>query len=69
MRIIKQGKMPGAEVYQAECAHCSTEIEFSRSEASFTSDPRDGDYLSIGCPTCKREITVGVRVRSHRGDY
>lgn len=63
MKIIKRGEVPGNEVYRLDCNHCHTEFEIKASEAKYSSDQRDGDYLSIDCPVCKTMCTHYVRSR------
>lgn len=60
MKIIQQGKNPNEKVYRATCRNCSTEIEFERHEANYHHDQRDGDYLSVPCPTCRRDIIAAA---------
>jgi RNase P subunit RPR2 len=56
MRIVKRG-IPKEEILiQAGCRHCDSVIEFSRSEGRITRDQRDGDFVTIICPVCGREI-------------
>lgn len=62
MKILKRGNAPTDRPIQAACRNCHSEIEFEIGEASVVSDPRDGDYLSIKCPVCGREITRNVRI-------
>lgn len=60
MKIIKEGRLPRAKVYRAECNNCGTIFEFKKEEAQYTSDQRDGDFLTIGCPLplCSRRTTI-----------
>lgn len=60
MKIIKQGIDPKTLVYKGSCNNCSTEVEFDRSEGKVTYDQRDGDYISVECPTCKHKINVDM---------
>ncbi|KQZ49724.1 hypothetical protein ASD54_12360 [Rhizobium sp. Root149] len=61
MKIIKQGIDPKSKVYIGECISCGTVIEFQRHEAQKeTFDQRDGSWMLIGCPTCKKGISVAV---------
>ncbi len=60
MKIIKQGSLPGDRPFRGTCRNCQTEIEFLQKEAIYHFDQRDGDYLSIGCPTCSTSITVAA---------
>lgn len=66
MKVIKQGKLAGDEVYQAKCNQCGTIVEFERKEARYESDQRDGDSLVVSCPTCGKEIWTAVRSRYER---
>jgi predicted RNA-binding Zn-ribbon protein involved in translation (DUF1610 family) len=66
VKILKQGKLAADEVYQGDCNHCGTEVEFQRKEARYVSDQRDGDALVVECPTCKHEIWTSVRSRMDR---
>ncbi|MGJ7500088.1 hypothetical protein ACSFBF_06985 [Variovorax sp. ZT5P49] len=61
MKIISRGKLPDLQPIQAECGYCHTVVEFTRQEARHVSDQRDGDYYSLACPVCSKEITKAVR--------
>jgi len=50
MKILKEGQLPEAQVYKATCRKCGTEYEFTRGEARYSSDQRDGDALITKCP-------------------
>jgi hypothetical protein len=58
MKILKQGLIPEEVVYTTTCAHCGTMFEFLQKEGKLTDDQRDGSYVSIECPTCKRTCTA-----------
>lgn len=60
MRIIQQGTNPASRPLTGSCNHCDTVIEFLPFEAKFHSDQRDGDFYSIECPTCRRQITASA---------
>ena len=60
VKVIKQGQKPESRVYRGSCRTCHTEIEFERHEAKYNVDQRDGDYLSIRCPTCSSDILVAA---------
>jgi len=60
VKVIKQGQKPESRVYRGACRTCHTEIEFERHEAKYNVDQRDGDYLSIRCPTCSSDILVAA---------
>lgn len=61
MKIIHRGERPEDQVYRAGCWRCATQVEFQRSEATYHSDQRDGDYLAVTCPVCGSAITASVR--------
>lgn len=52
MKILKMGERPEDKIHHGTCYRCHTEIEFSRSEGTITSDQREGDYVSVNCPVC-----------------
>ena len=56
MKILSQGKKPGDKTHIATCNYCQTQIEFQVSEGMITRDNRDGDRVSIACPTCANMI-------------
>jgi len=58
MKIIRQGLIPEEVVYRTECSKCDTEFEFTQKEGKYNSDQRDGDYISINCPTCGTQCTA-----------
>ena len=58
MRIIEKGVSPDDKTYRERCGYCKTLFEFDRKEAKFTSDQRDGDFLTVMCPTCARPVYV-----------
>lgn len=60
MKILKQGTPPEKRVFTATCNYCKTEIEFEQGEAKRVNDQRDGDFLSIPCPTCGHQITKAL---------
>lgn len=60
MRIIREGKIPEEKTYTVECHYCKTAFEFAQKEGRYQPDQRDGDYIEIACPTCKKPCTVAV---------
>lgn len=60
MKIIKPGIPKSERVYTAICRECNCEFSFTRGEAHFHSDQRDGDSLTVRCPQtgCGREVWV-----------
>jgi len=61
MRVIRQGTPRADRLYKATCRECDCEFEFQASEARFHPDQRDGDFLSIPCPTCHIVVNVAVK--------
>jgi endogenous inhibitor of DNA gyrase (YacG/DUF329 family) len=55
VKIIKQGKLPNEEVFQGDCTHCGTVVEFERKEAT-CSVGMGGVFLTVICPLCGRKI-------------
>ena len=58
--VTKQGALPSHDVFAGTCRVCSTEVEFLRGDAKLTFDQRDGDFLSVTCPTCSATINVNA---------
>lgn len=57
MRIIKPGIINGDKIEQVTCNKCKCEFEFALAEATLVADLRDGNYLAVSCPTCRRQVT------------
>lgn len=57
MRIIKQGKNPQDRPFRSTCRYCRTEFEWLPSEATLVWDQRDGNFYSLDCPTCGKQVT------------
>jgi RNase P subunit RPR2 len=55
MKVVKSGMVPRNKVYQATCKRCGCIFEFSRMEARYVEDNRDGDAVVIPCPECDEE--------------
>lgn len=64
--ILVMGKLPGENKHRARCKYCGTVFRFLRSEATYESDQRDGDYLAIKCPLCKTSVSVDVKASRER---
>lgn len=60
VKVTKPGALPEHDVFEGTCYRCKTEVEFERADAKFTSDQRDGDFLSVACPTCGGSIHVAA---------
>ena len=58
MRIIKKGKISEEKEYELQCKNCSTVFAFFRKEVDFHYDQRDGNFVSVSCPLCKKLITT-----------
>lgn len=61
MRIIKQGVPPETKEIEATCRNCDTVFAFLQIEAKRVNDQRDGDFWSIACPVCAKQVTKAVR--------
>jgi ribosomal protein S27E len=57
VRIIKQGQV---KLYRLTCEDCMCEFECFESEMKRISDQREGNYLTITCPSCKTQVTRGA---------
>lgn len=68
MKIIQRGVIPEEREYQVACPKCKTIFEFKHAEATYNSDQRDGDYLSICCPLCFHSCTKDARDYIRRGE-
>jgi len=55
MKIIKIGILP-PETKQETCFHCKTVFEYEPNDVRFYD--RDGSDKYVGCPLCKRSISV-----------
>lgn len=60
MRIIKQGVPPETKQIEATCRNCGTVFAFLPIEAKRVFDPRGGDFWSIDCPVCRKQVTKAV---------
>lgn len=56
MKVIQRGTPPEEEVYQADCNRCHSKLEFTRSEAKFREDQREGSWLEVTCPVCNNRV-------------
>jgi hypothetical protein len=60
MKIIHQGQRPDEQTHQGTCLHCRTVVEFQRGEAEFVGSQREGDSLTVNCPTCHSKIWTAL---------
>lgn len=61
MEILKQGTKPEDSVHTGRCVSCGTEVKFTRSEGRVMFDRRDGNFVTVTCPTCQRPIYSAIR--------
>jgi ribosomal protein S27E len=69
MKIIKQGTPRSEDVFEGRCMDCKTVVQFKRSEAKYTPDQRDGDFLTVACPVCGRAIHVNTSLANQLGRH
>lgn len=60
MKIICRGVDPKEHTWRGTCLNCKTLVEFSKAEARYNHDQRDGDYLTVTCPVCGGDIHSAV---------
>ena len=61
MKILKSGKSKKPKETVTDC-YCGCRFSFSKKEARFVSDFRDGDCYVAKCPECKRENWIAVEL-------
>lgn len=61
MRILKEGKLPEDTIHAGKCYHCKTEVEFKRSEGKVAHCQRDGSFVQVECPICRKTITSDIK--------
>jgi RNase P subunit RPR2 len=61
IKVIRRGHLPQNDQFDATCRKCHSEIQFLRSDGRFTSDQRDGDFLTVDCPVCGDPIHVDAK--------
>ena len=60
MKIISIGSIPELKPYVATCSYCKTVFEFMKGEATLKSCQRDGSWLTIDCPLCKKSVSKDI---------
>ena len=60
MKVIRPGVLPENVEIESTCRYCKCLFSYTKKEAFYRSDQRDGDYLEISCPTCARPVTLSV---------
>lgn len=68
VEVIRLGQIPEEKEYTATCGNCSTLFKFKRREAKVTYDQRDGNFLQIDCPLCKKTVTKSLATQSSYWD-
>lgn len=58
IEVINRGHLPENDQFEAKCNHCKSDLRFLRSDARFTSDQRDGDFVTVDCPVCSHAVHV-----------
>ena len=69
MKIIVHGKLPEEYEYRCICSHCRCVFEFKQKEANTVYDQRDGNSLTIDCPTCKKTVYVTENSRINLSEH
>ena len=62
MEVLKQGTHPDDKVFNGRCHYCAAEVRFRQSEGRITREQRDGDFITVRCPTCPENINVELRL-------
>lgn len=52
MKIIKEGKLPPAPIYQHTCTKCETVYEYEFSDLHYWGEFRGNGHYTIKCPMC-----------------
>jgi hypothetical protein len=58
---IKPGIVPAEIKYTADCTRCTCRFEFTGADGKIAGDQRDGDFITVDCPTCSHPISTKVR--------
>lgn len=62
MKIIKEGdKARLISLCRFDCSCCGCVFECDSTEYRQGYNPKDGNYLTIKCPTCNSDVTAEVR--------
>lgn len=61
MDILFRGTPPNEREREGTCNNCGTQVRFRESEGKVTHDQRDGDFVTVNCPVCARQIHVALR--------
>lgn len=60
IEVIRRGHLPENDQFDVQCTHCKSDLRFQRKDGRFTSDQRDGDFLTIDCPVCNHAVHVAA---------
>lgn len=58
IEVVRRGHLPEEDQFEAQCYRCKSDIRFLRSDAKFTADQRDGDFVTVACPVCQTPVNV-----------
>lgn len=58
MKLLQRGIPPQETKAEFRCLHCKSLYEAKRSEGTYHSDQREGDYVSFTCQVCRSPIHV-----------
>jgi len=61
MKIIRAGTPETMRIFEGECIHCHTQVEFYQHEGKVTYDQKEGDYITVVCPICGKNIYADYR--------
>lgn len=56
MKIIKPGKLFDVKTFNANCYNCGCVFEFEEDDAKFNIDKKNGDYFTVFCPFCGKNV-------------
>lgn len=70
IRIIRDGKLPEDKDYAGTCNYCGTAIECKQRDGTIKyGGQRDGNWLDVECPKCKRTMHAYEKNTGYSGQY
>ena len=63
MLVIKQAQIPEEREFEATCNYCKSVLHFKQAEGKVTHDQRDGSFVTVICPVCKRPVHASLSGR------
>lgn len=60
IEVLRPGITSAQITYTAECSRCYCKVRFTGADGKITSDQRDGDFMTVTCPTCGSTISTAV---------